>query len=686
MWKVQSKNRLNKKDESCKKEVISYIKYINVSSKPFTKMTQHTITSTSNEQRKFSASEEFKSNAHIKSFDEYKQLYSESIKNPESFWKEQSNLLQWSKPFDKVLEWNPPFAKWFLSGKLNVTTNCIDRHLETRKNKAAIIWEGDNGETKTFTYQQLHREVCKFANVLKSKDITKGDRVCIYMPMVPELAIAMLACARLGAIHSIVFGGFSAHSIRDRILDCEAKLVVTSDGGVRGGKIIPLKENVDKALEECPSVKHVIVSKRANNEVHMQETRDVWYEDEMQDISQDCEAEEMDSEDPLFILYTSGTTGKPKGILHTTAGYLLYTTLTFKYIFDYQENDTYWCTADIGWITGHSYIIYGPLSCGATTIMFEGTPFYPDASRLWEVCEKYKVNQFYTAPTAIRALMKEGVEYTNKHDLSSLKLLGTVGEPINPEAWIWYYENIGKKRCPIVDTWWQTETGGMLISPLPAAIEQKPGSATLPFFGIQPVILKEDGTEAAPNEGGYLAIKHPWPSMIRTIYGDEQRFKDTYWSRFPGLYFTGDGAKRDEEGYFWVMGRIDDVINTAGHRLGTAEIESALVSHKAVAESAVVPRPHEVKGQSIYAYVTLKQGIEKTHELKEELIKHVSDEISPIAKPEVIHFADSLPKTRSGKIMRRILKAVAAGEQDVGDLTTLADPSVVEKLKETRVI
>ncbi|HIH42312.1 TPA: acetate--CoA ligase [Candidatus Woesearchaeota archaeon] len=678
--------------------------------------TQHTITSTLDENRKFSASKEFSANAHIKSLEEYKKLYDYSVKNPEQFWKEQSALIHWFKPFDKVLEWNKPFCKWFLGGKTNVAYNCLDRHLATaRKNKAAILWEGDNGETKTYTYQQLHREVCRFANVLKQKGVTKGDRVCIYMPMVPELAIAMLACARIGAVHSIVFGGFSVHSLRDRINDCEAKLVVTTDAGIRGGKIVPLKENIDKSLEECLSVQSVIVSRRANAAsgsnslsgsvtVHMKEGRDFWWDDEMaqENLSSVCDAVEMDSEDPLFILYTSGTTGKPKGILHTTAGYLLYTTLTFKHIFDYHEEDTFWCTADIGWVTGHSYIVYGPLSNGATTLMFEGTPFYPDPARFWQVVEKYKVNIFYTAPTAIRALAKEGIEWTNKYDLSSLRLLGTVGEPINPEAWMWYYDNVGKKKCPIVDTWWQTETGGILISPIPGAIVQKPGSATLPFFGVQPVVLKEDGTEAAVNEGGYLTIKYPWPSMMRTIYGDPERFKETYFSKFAniaktlpasplanisaGLYFTGDGARKDEDGYFWLMGRIDDVINIAGHRLGTAEIESALVSHKSVAEAAVVPRPHEVKGQAIYAYVTLKQGVEKTHLLKDELIKHVASEISPIAKPEVIHFADNLPKTRSGKIMRRILKAIAEGKEDVGDTTTLADPSVVAQLLQTREI
>ncbi len=648
-------------------------------------MQDHTINSSLGENRRFPAPAAFSAGAHVKSIEEYRQLYDFSVRDPDGFWRKHAGIIDWLEPFGKVYEWEPPFCRWFLGGKTNASHNCLDRHLGgPRKNKAAIIWEGDNGETRTLTYQQLHREVCRFANVLKHKGVQKGDVVCIYMPMVPELAIAMLACARIGAVHSVVFGGFSAHALRDRIIDSAAKVVVTSDGGFRGGKIIALKENVDAALAECPAVRSVLVSKRAGNPVRMLEGRDWWWDDEMSTASVICAAEPLDSEHPLFILYTSGTTGKPKGILHTIGGYLAYAALTFHYVFDHRESDTYWCTADIGWITGHSYVVYGPLCNGATTLMFEGTPFYPNPARLWQVVEKHSVNTFYTAPTAIRALAKEGAEWTKKHDISSLRLLGTVGEPINPEAWMWYYENIGGKSCPIVDTWWQTETGGILIAPLPGAIPQKPGSATLPFFGVQPVVLREDGTEAGINEGGYLVVKQPWPGMMRNIWGDPERFRQAYFSKFPGLYCTGDGARKDADGYFWLMGRLDDVINIAGHRLGTAEIESALVSHPAVAEAAVVPRPHCVKGQSIYAFVVLKSGRAGTRALKDELIAHVAREISPIAKPEVIQFADDLPKTRSGKIMRRILKAIAAGETEVGDTTTLADPSAVARLLKTR--
>ncbi len=646
-------------------------------------MTEPTIESNLDETRVFYPSEGFSQDAHIRSLDAYRSLYRQSIDDPDAFWSEQAkNRLHWFKPFDCVLDWTPPFSRWFSGGRLNAAYNCLDRHLLARKNKAALIWEGDDGSSRTLTYQQLHREVSKFANVLKRHGLKKGDVACLYLPMVPELAVAMLACARLGVVHSIVFGGFSAHALKDRIQDCGAKIVVTADGGLRGGKVVPLKPNVDEAVQACPCVKDVVVVKRAQNSVSMQEGRDAWWDDLMQDASAVCEAESMDSEDPLFILYTSGTTGKPKGILHTTAGYLLYAGLTFQYVFDNRESDTHFCTADIGWITGHSYVIYGPLSVGATSVMFEGTPFYPDASRFWQIVEKYGVTTFYTAPTAIRALAKAGPQYAAKHDLSSLRLLGTVGEPINPEAWMWYYDHIGQKRCPVVDTWWQTETGGILISPLPGAIAQKPGSATLPFFGIRPNIRRDDGSEAAVNEGGYLTIEAPWPGMSRGIWGDPKRFDETYFARFPGMYFTGDGARKDEDGYFWLMGRVDDVINIAGHRLGTAEIESALVAHPAVAEAAVVPRPHDVKGQSIYAFVILKTGFFKSHALKEELIAHVAREISPIARPESIQFADDLPKTRSGKIMRRILKAVAAGQADVGDVTTLADPSIVKALQD----
>ncbi len=639
------------------------------------------------ENRKFIAPKAFCEKAHFKSLGQYTTLYDFSIQNPEGFWAEQARKsLHWFKDFDKVLEWQAPFAKWFIGGRTNVSFNCLDRHLEKRGNKAAIIWEGDGGETRTLTFRQLYREVCKFANVLKQKGLKKGDVACIYLPVIPEAAIAMLACARIGVMHNVVFGGFSSHSLRDRILDSKALLVITADAGLRGGKLVPLKENVDLALAECPGIKSVLVVKRAGNDVLMNQGRDSWYEDEMRSASGVCKPEEMESEDSLFVLYTSGTTGKPKGILHTTAGYLLYASLTFKYVFDYREEDVYWCTADVGWITGHSYVVYGPLSNGATTLLFEGTPFYPNPGRFWEMVEKHGVSIFYTAPTAIRALAKEGLEWPSEYDLSSLRLLGSVGEPINPEAWMWYYQNIGRGKCPIVDTWWQTETGGIMISPLPGAIPQKPGSATLPFFGIEPVVLQEDGLPVEKNQGGFLCIKKPWPGMMRNIYGDSERFRQTYFAKFPGLYYTGDGARRDSEGYFWLMGRLDDVINIAGHRLGTAEIESALVSHQAVSEAAVVPRKHEVKGDEIYAFVVLKAGCEKSHGLKEALVKHVAKEISAIAKPGIIHFAEDLPKTRSGKIMRRILKAIAEGKTEVGDITTLADPTVVKKLLETREI
>lgn len=635
---------------------------------------------------KYTASDEFKKKAFLKSFEDYKKMYDYSIKEPETFWHEYGEkTIHWFTPFKKVLERNPPFDKWYIGGKTNVCYNCIDRHLETHADKIAFIWESDTGkESKTFTYKQLHRDVCKFANVLKARGIKKGDRVAIYLPMIPELAISMLACARIGAVHSIVFGGFSSHSLHDRIEDCKAKLVVTSDGGYRGGKVVPLKPAVDAALEGIDSVQTVIVAKRTFNEVNWKQGRDFDWAWEVADKNDYCEPEKMDSEDPLFILYTSGTTGKPKGILHTTAGYNIYAALTFKYIFDYHEEDIHWCTADIGWITGHSYIVYGPLSNAATSVMFEGVPFYPDPSRFWQVVEKYKVNIFYTAPTAIRALEKEGVEWTQKNDLSSLRLLGSVGEPINESAWLWYYENIGKKRCPIVDTYWQTETGGIIITPIPGAIPQKPGSATFPFFGIQPSILNDDGKEVGSNTDGYLTINYPWPGLARTVWGDDKRFKDTYFSRFPGKYFAGDGARRDEDGYFWLLGRIDDVINVAGHRLGTAEVESALDTHSSVAEAAVVPLPDEIKGQTTYAFVILKAGVTKTEGLKKELIDHVGKIIGPIAKPKIIQFADNLPKTRSGKIMRRILRAIAEGKNEVGDTTTLADPSVVERLIKER--
>ncbi len=648
------------------------------------------ITSMMEEKRIFYPPKELSQKAYIKSLDEYKKIYQRSIDDPEGFWGEMAGELDWFKKWDKVLVEDFKEAKheWFIGGKLNVSYNCLDRHLKTwKKNKAALIWEGDIGDSKTFTYQELHYEVCKFANVLKKHGIKKGDRVSIYLPMIPELPIAMLACARIGAIHSIVFGGFSADALKDRMLDCGSTILICADGYYRGGKIIRSKGNADQALESCPLVKSVIVVKRAAIEVPLKEGRDYLWDNEMaaSDIKPYCDAEVMDAEDPLFILYTSGSTGKPKGVLHTQAGYLLYTHLTYKWIFDIKEEDTYWCTADIGWVTGHSYIVYGPLSLGATSLMFEGVPNYPNPDRFWEIVEKYKVNVFYTAPTALRAIMREGDDWPAKHDLSSLRVLGSVGEPINPEAWIWYYNVIGKGKCPIVDTWWQTETGGILITPLPGAIPTKPGSASLPFPGVAPAILRENGSPTNVNEGGYLVIKRPWPGLMRRVYGNPERFKSTYFVQFPGVYNTGDGARIDEDGFYWLMGRIDDVINVSGHRIGTAEVESALVSHPKVAEAAVVGMPHDIKGQGIYAYVTLNSGVEKSDDLKKELVAHVRKEIGPIATPDKIQFADALPKTRSGKIMRRILTKIAAGSiDDLGDTSTLADPSVVQTLVEER--
>jgi len=625
--------------------------------------------------------------AYVKSLAEYEEIYKRSIEDPQGFWAEKAGQLEWFKKWDEVTggDFSRGVIRWFTGGKLNASSNCLDRHLGNgRKNNTALIWEGEpDGQDRVYTYQELHREVCKFANILKKKGLKKGDRVALYMPMIPELPIAMLACARIGVIHSVVFGGFSAESLRDRILDCEAKLVVTTDGGFRGGKVIALKENVDIALRECSSVEACIVSKRSHIDIAMEKGRDTWWEEEMaaKDITSECEPEEMDAEDPLFILYTSGSTGKPKGVLHTTGGYLLYALQTTKWIFDIKDGDTYWCTADIGWVTGHSYIVYGPLALGATSVMFEGVPTYPNPDRLWEIVEKYKVNIFYTAPTAIRALAREGDEWPRKRDLRSLRILGTVGEPINPEAWMWYYNVIGAGRCPIMDTYWQTETGGSIITPLPGAIPIKPGSATFPFPGIDAAVVREDGSECDVNEGGYLCVRNSWPGIMRTVYGDPERFRDTYFSQFPGMYFTGDGARRDEDGYFWLMGRVDDVINVSGHRLGTAEIESALVSHSLVAEAAVVGFSHDIKGQGIYAFVTLKSGVEKAENLKKTLLGHVRKEIGPIATPDKIHFADALPKTRSGKIMRRILRKIAEGETgNLGDTSTLADPSIVEDL------
>lgn len=646
------------------------------------------------ESRAFPPSKEFSEKAHIKSMKEYEQIYKRSIEDPEGFWSEMAEKnLTWFKKWDKVLEWSfeKPEIKWFIGGKLNASYNCLDRFINTPvRNKAAIIWEMDSGGYRTYTYQQLYYEVNRFANVLKKHGVKKGDRVTIYLPMIPELAIAMLACARIGAIHSIVFGGFSAQALRDRIQDCQAKLLITADRGVRGGRFVPLKANVDEALLECPAIEKVIVVKRTDPAIDMEPSRDLWWHDEINasDIANYCEPEWMDSEDPLFILYTSGSTGKPKGVLHTTGGYMLFTNLTFRWIFDYHDEDIHFCTADIGWVTGHSYIVYGPLSNGATSLMFEGIPTYPNPGRFWEICDKHRVNIFYTAPTAIRALMREGQSWVTKYDLSSLRVLGSVGEPINPEAWMWYHTHVGKGKLPIVDTWWQTETGGILITPLPGAMTLKPGSANKPFPGVVSAVLKENGSPAGVNEGGYLVIEKPWPAMIRGTYGDTEnkRVKEIYFSRFPGKYFTGDGARIDEDGDYWLMGRIDDVINISGHRLGTAEVESALVSHEAVAEAAVVGFPHEIKGEGIYVYVTLKEGHQPSDELKKILVGHVRTVIGPIATPDKLQFAPGLPKTRSGKIMRRILRKIAKGDvEDLGDTSSLADPSVVNDLLKGRL-
>jgi len=647
---------------------------------------ENAITSMMEEKRVFEPPEHLSKNAYIKSLEQYREIYNKSIDDPEGFWGEMAEQLAWYRKWDKVLveDFKEGKHEWFVGGKLNVCFNCLDRHVRTwRRNKAALIWEGDIGDSKTLTYQKLYREVCKFANVLRRRGVKKGDRVSIYLPMIPELPIAMLACARIGAIHNVVFGGFSADALKDRMLDCESTMLICVDGYYRGGRVIRSKDNADEALASCPGVKDVIVVKRAGIEVPLKEGRDRWWDDEMagDGIKAYCEPEVMDAEDPLFILYTSGSTGKPKGVLHTQAGYLLFCYQTFQWVFDVKEEDTFWCTADIGWVTGHSYIVYGPLAFGATSLMFEGVPTYPHPDRFWDIVENYQVNIFYTAPTALRAIMREGDDWRNRHDLSCLRILGTVGEPINPEAWMWYYNVIGKGRCPIVDTWWQTETGGILITPLPGAIPIKPGSATLPFPGVDLAILKEDGSPAAVNEGGYLVIRKPWPGLMRRVYGDPERFKNTYFVQYPGVYTTGDGARIDEDGYYWLMGRIDDVINVSGHRMGTAEVESALVSHDKVAEAAVVGMPHEIKGQGIYAFVTLNAGEEKSDALKKELVAHVRKEIGPIASPDEIQFADALPKTRSGKIMRRILTKIAAGDvHELGDTSTLADPSVVDTL------
>ncbi|HXE61562.1 MAG TPA: acetate--CoA ligase, partial [Gemmatimonadaceae bacterium] len=638
------------------------------------------------ETRKFPPPADFSRAANVPSRD----VYDRAARDPEAFWAEMARELEWSKPFTKVLEWNPPWAKWFQGGTLNASVNCLDRHLRgPRRNKAALIWEGEPGDTRTYTYWDLHREVCKFGNVLRGLGVKRGDRVAIYLPMIPEAAIAMLACARIGAPHSVVFGGFSAESLRDRINDAEAKVLITADGGYRRGQIIPLKRNADKAIEDTPSIEHVVVVRRHagaqgdESAASMHAKRDHWWHELMADADADCAPEEMDAEDVLYILYTSGTTGKPKGIVHTTGGYLTGCVATTKWVFDLKEDDVYWCTADVGWVTGHSYIVYGPLACGATCVMYEGAPDWPAKDRFWELCEKYGVTIFYTAPTAIRAFMKWGDHLPARHDLSQLRLLGSVGEPINPEAWIWYNIHIGHERCPIVDTWWQTETGAIMITPLPGVTSTKPGSATVPFPGVSADLLDAQG-KSIPLGGGLLALTRPWPSMLRTIWGDPERYVQTYFSKWPNrpdLYFPGDGAKRDEDGYYWILGRVDDVLNVAGHRIGTMEVESALVSHPAVAESAVVGRQHELKGQALAAFVTLREGFKATPELCDELRDHVAEKIGALAKPDDILFSADLPKTRSGKIMRRLLRDIAEGRA-LGDTTTLADPAVVAKLKE----
>jgi acetyl-CoA synthetase len=628
--------------------------------------------------------ENVEEHAHINA-DKYREMYARSVNDSDAFWSEQAEeFLSWSSKWDKVQEWDYTEANisWFVGGKLNVSYNCLDRHLESRGDQVAIIWEGDDPEEdRQITYRELHEEVCRFANALKARGVKKGDRVCLYLPMIPEASVAMLACTRIGAIHSIVFGGFSPDALRDRINDADCKVVITSDYSLRGKKQIPLKANADKGIADCPCVNTCIVVKRTGGDIDWNEHRDVWYHDVVEAASTDCPPEEMDAEDPLFILYTSGSTGKPKGVVHTTGGYLLYAAMTHKYVFDYQEGEIYWCTADVGWVTGHSYIVYGPLANGATSVMFEGVPTFPDASRFWQVVDKWKVNSFYTAPTAIRMLMGQGDEFVTKTNRSSLRILGSVGEPINPEAWEWYHNVVGDGKCPIVDTWWQTETGGHLITPLPGATPLKPGSATLPFFGVEPCLVDDQGNELEGAAEGALCIKRPWPGQMRTLFGDHARFKEAYFTMFPGKYFSGDGARRDEDGYYWITGRVDDVINVSGHRMGTAEVESALVLHHDVAEAAVVGFPHDIKGQGIYAYVTLMAGVEPTEDLRKELIQHVRKEIGPIASPDVIQWAPGLPKTRSGKIMRRILRKVAASELDtLGDTSTLADPSVVDDL------
>jgi acetyl-CoA synthetase len=642
-----------------------------------------TITSVLKETRTFPPPTDFVAKAAINSREAYQRLFDHAKDNPEGFWAEQAESLAWVKRWDKVLVWNEPHAQWFVGGKLNVSANCLDRHLAgPRRNKAALIWEGEPGDSRVLTYQMLHREVCKFANVLMGQGIQAGDRVTIYMPMIPEAAIAMLACARIGAVHSVIFGGFSADAVADRNNDAKAKLVVTADGGWRRGKVVPLKQNVDVALDKSPTVQKCIVFNRCNQQVSMKAGRDLWWHELMADASADCPPVAVDSEHPLYILYTSGSTGKPKGVLHTSAGYLLGVAKTHEWVFDLREEDVYWCTADVGWVTGHSYIVYGPLCNGATTVMYEGAPNHPREDRFWGIIEKYRVNIFYTAPTAIRAFIKWGNQWPAKHDLSSLRLLGSVGEPINPEAWMWYHEQIGHKRCPIVDTWWQTETGMIMIAPLPGAIPTKPGSATLPLPGVVAEIVDKQGRPVIAGQGGFLVVKQPWPAMLRTIYGDDERYRQQYWSQVPHAYFTADGARRDADGYIWVMGRVDDVLNVAGHRLSTMEIESALVHHEKVAEAAVVGQPDDIKGEGIACFVTLKQGVTPSEALKKELREHVAKEIGALARPDAVRFTEGLPKTRSGKIMRRLLRDIAAGKATTGDTTTLEDLTVMAKLRE----
>jgi acetyl-CoA synthetase len=654
-----------------------------MSASPVSTAANQDIDSTLRENRVFPPPAEFSAKAHIKSLEEYEALYKQSIEDPEKFWAAAAGELHWFKPWDKVLEWNLPWAKWFVGGQMNLSYNCVDRHaLGERAQKTALIWEGEPGEVRKLTYAELHAEVQKFASALKSLGIKKGDRVAVYMGMTPELAIALLACARIGAVHSVIFGGFAAHAISDRVNDSSCVAILTQDSSYRRGNEIKLKQTVDEAVSSCPTVKHVVVYKRTGSAVTMTEGRDHWWHDLIAKAVPECPAEPLDSEDPLYILYTSGTTGKPKGLVHTTGGYAVQTYLTAKYVFDLRDEDVYWCTADIGWVTGHSYVVYGPLQNGATVLMYEGAPNFPDFSRFWKIVDDHRVTVFYTAPTAIRAFIKWGDQYVEKYKLDSLRLLGTVGEPINPEAWMWYREKIGHNRCPIVDTWWQTETGAILIAPIPGAVPTKPGSATRPFFGIQPEVVTKEGQPVPAGSGGLLVVRKPWPSMARTIFGDPERYEKTYWSDVPGSYFTGDGARRDADGYFWLMGRVDDVINVSGHRLGTMEVESALVAHPKVAEAAVVGRPDDLKGQAIAAFVTLESGHEPTDALKDELRKWVSKEIGSLARPDDIRFTETLPKTRSGKIMRRLLRELATHGEIKGDTTTLEDFSVIAKLRE----